>query len=155
QRRYPPDRYVFLLQLMKKFEICFRFPNQDDTYLVPELLSRDQPSLPKTKAAGRLLFEYRYQTLLPEGLIPRFIAATYTLSEQGRRWRTGVELHFEGNIALVVGDAVARRVRISVGGPTAGRRRLLAIIRQEFDRLHLSSKYAPEAVVPLPDQPDA
>jgi internalin A len=37
---YPRDRHVFLLELMCKFELCFRFRESDDDYLVPNLLGR-------------------------------------------------------------------------------------------------------------------
>jgi internalin A len=42
------------------------------------------------------------------------------------RWRTGVILEFEGNKALVKADKEEKRVFISITGPSAGRRRLLA-----------------------------
>jgi len=37
--KYPPERHDFILEIMRKFELCFTFPEEDDHYLVPELLS--------------------------------------------------------------------------------------------------------------------
>jgi internalin A len=140
---------------MRKFELCFQLADDIDHYLVPELLPKDQPGeanefdLPTT-----LNFEYHYPTMLPEGIVPRFIVRTYVLSTGEPRWRFGVILNLEENRAFVVGDPIERRVRIAVSGPIAGRRRLLAVIRSDFERIHASYKFQPSEIVPLPRYPD-
>ncbi len=49
-----------------------------------------------------------------------------------------------------------KRVFINVKGPVAGRRRLLGLIRSDFDRIHRGNKNLnPLEMVPVPDQPDA
>ena len=142
------------MELMRKFELCFRFPDEEDHYLIPDLLDREQPSETKGFTPGDCLnFEYHYP-VLPEGLQPRFIVRTYVLSSGQPRWRGGVILEFEGNHALVIGDALDKRVRIAVSGPAAGRRRLLAVIRNEFEHIHRSYKFEPKEMVPVPGQPD-
>ena len=152
---YPQERHPFLLELMRKFELCFRFPDDDERYLIPQLLPKEQPEEAKAfDAQGCLSFEYHYPTLLPEGLLPRFIVRTYVLSADEPRWRSGVILRFEGHRALVVGDPVERRVRVRVDGPATGRRRLLAVIRNEFDRIHAGYKFKPEPMIPVPGHPD-
>jgi internalin A len=66
-----------------------------------------------------------------------------------------VILRFEGNHALVKGDAQERKVYISVSGPARSQRTLLAIIRADFDRIHSDfAKLQPKAMVPVPDNPD-
>ncbi len=139
---YPPERHGFIVELMRKFELCFRFPEEEDHFLIPELLGKDQPEEAKGfKAEACLNFEYRHNALLPEGLLPRFIVRTHVLSSDRPRWRTGVILHLEGNEALVVADPIERCVRIRVRGPVEGRRRLLAVIRSDFERIHGSSRF--------------
>jgi internalin A len=76
------------------------------------------------------------------------------LSDDQLRWRTGVILTFEGNRALVKADRSDRTVTISVDGPVASRRRLLAVIRSDFERIHRSFKFTPQEWVPVPDHPD-
>jgi internalin A len=152
---YPKEMHGFLLELMRKFELCFPFPDDPSTYLVPELLGKDQP--PAAAAfdpAECLNFEYGY-TVLPEGLIPRFIVRTHALSEGQPRWRSGVILEFDGNRALVKADPHdTRRVTINVTGPKERRRNLLALIRSEFERIHGKlSKLSPEEFVPVPSHP--
>jgi internalin A len=135
---YPAAKHMFLLDLMKKFEICFEFPDDPERrYLLPELLGKeDPPGLEgEFDPAQCLNFEYDYN-ILPEGLLPRFIVRTHRLSEGNARWRTGVILQFEGNRALVKADLHDRKTVISVTGPAAGRRRLLAVIRSDLERIH-------------------
>ena len=152
---YPPERHNFLLELMRKFELCVSFPDADGHYLIPELLDKQQPAAaqdfnPKTC----LNFQYHYP-VLPEGLLPRFIVRSHGLSTGQPRWRTGVILEFEGNRALVKADKQDRRVYILVDGDTLGRRRLLAVIRSDFERIHRSFKFQPQEMVPLPGHPEA
>ncbi|MEB3357736.1 MAG: COR domain-containing protein [Synechococcales bacterium] len=151
---YPPERHGFLLELMRKFELCFRFEEDEHRYLIPDLLDKQQPTeAGEFNLAECLNFRYQYP-ILPEGLLPRFIVRTHVLSDHQLRWRTGVILHFEGNRALVKADRADRCVSISVDGPIASRRRLLAIIRYDFDRIHNSFKFKPEELVPVPSHPD-
>ncbi|HEV2765395.1 MAG TPA: COR domain-containing protein, partial [Pyrinomonadaceae bacterium] len=156
QDRYPRGKHPFLLELMRKFSLCFAFPDEPDRYLVPELLGKEEPE----EAAGFipadcLNFEYHYR-VLPEGLIPRFIARSHTLSRGQARWRTGVVLAHEDCKALVTAEPADRRVIVRVRGGDAGaRRRLLAIVRYDLDRINAELKDRLEAqpMVPLTDFP--
>ncbi|MEM9213630.1 MAG: COR domain-containing protein [Cyanobacteria bacterium P01_F01_bin.150] len=147
---YPPERHGFLLDLMRKFELCFRFQEDDHRYLIPDLLDKQQPAVTAdSNPAECLNFRYEYP-ILPAGLLPRFIVRTHILSAPTLRWRTGVILEFEGNRALVRGDRQQRSVSINIQGPAHSRRRLLAIICSDFDRIHSSFKFTPTKRVPIP-----
>jgi len=153
-RKYPARMRLFLFDLMKKFDLCFSFPDDETHFLIPELLDIQEPeSSAAFKPEECLNFEYHYH-VLPEGLLPRFIVRTHRLSEGLPRWRTGVILKFEDNQALVKSDLQDRKVYISVSGPRSGRRRLLAIIRSDFERIHSDIRNLnPEAMIPLPKYP--
>jgi internalin A len=153
---YPKEMHGFLLDLMKKFELCFDLEGRDGVYLIPELLDKQQPlDANEFDPAECLNFQYHYP-VLPEGLLPRFVVRTHVLSDETPRWRTGVILKLEDNLALVRADAQERRVLINIKGPVAGRRRLLSVARANFDRIHGSIKnLKPVEIVPLPEQPDA
>ena len=153
QKRYPPERHLFLLELMRKFELCIRFPEDDDRYLIPELLDKQEPANLDPASSEGLSFEYHYSTLLPEGLLPRFIVRTSALSAGQPRWRTGVVLTFDANHAVVKADPIARTARIHVTGPVAGRRRLLAVIRSDFEHIHRTYAFRPTEMVPIEDRP--
>jgi internalin A len=155
--RYPSDKHLFLLELMRKFSLCFPFPNEPDRYLVPELLGKEQPEeTTDFPSQDCLNFEYHYG-ILPEGLIPRFIVRSHTLSRDQQRWRSGVILAHEDCKALVTAEPADRRVIVRVKGENAAaRRRLLAIIRYDFERIHAEFKDRLEAQpkVPLTDFPE-
>jgi internalin A len=152
---YPVSMRRFILDLMKKFELCFSFPSDDTHYLIPELLDKQEPEATAAFVLDQCLhFQYHYP-VLPEGLLPRFIVRTHSLSEGLSRWRTGVILAFEGCRALVKADVQDKKVSIAVAGPAAARRRLLAVIRSDFERIHRDIRnLQPQAMVPLPNHPD-
>jgi internalin A len=151
---YPPERHGFLLDLMRKFELCFRFEEDDSRFLIPDLLDKQQPEAATSFDPHQCLnFRYQYP-ILPEGLLPRFIVRTHVLSDDQLRWRTGVILTFEGNRALVKADRSDRTVTISVDGPVASRRRLLAVIRSNFEHIHRNFKFTLQELVPIPEHPD-
>ena len=139
--RYPSHTHSFLLELMCKFSLCFPFRDQADRYLIPELLGKEEPETVATFQTEHCLnFEYHYG-VLPEGLLPRFIVRSHTLSQGQPRWRSGVILTYQDCAALVKSNAIDRRVMIRVmGGDVDGRRNLLAIIRYDFDVIHAQFK---------------
>lgn len=157
-QKYPENMHGFLFDLMKKFELCFSFPDDDTHYLIPDLLDKQEPAeTAEFDPQECLNFQYHYN-VLPEGLLPRFIVRTHVLSEgpKYRRWRTGVILEFERCRALVKADVQDKKVFLSITGPVPNRRRLLAVIRSDFERIHRDiSNLHPREIVPLPDYPDA
>ncbi|MCA1708818.1 MAG: TIR domain-containing protein, partial [Actinobacteria bacterium] len=156
KQKYPIKMHGFLLDLMRKFDLCFAFgDDQAGRYLIPELLDKQQPAKTAEFVPEECLnFQYHYP-VLPEGLIPRFIVRTHAMSTGLPRWRSGVILQFESCQALVKGDVQERKVWISVAGPVRGRRNLLAIIRNDFERIHGDiKKLQPQAMVPVPRHPE-
>ncbi|MGA9998275.1 MAG: COR domain-containing protein, partial [Pyrinomonadaceae bacterium] len=154
---YPAGMRRFIFDLMRKFELCFSFPDNDTHYLIPELLDKQEPDEAMGfKPEECLNFQYHYP-VLTEGLLPRFIVRTHALSEgeKYKRWRTGVILEFEGCRALVKADVQDKKVFINIHGPAQSRRRLLAIIRSDFERIHRYIRnLQPMEMIPLPDYPD-
>ena len=140
---------------MRKFELCFTFPDDHGRYLIPELLDKQQPEeAERFQPEECLNFQYHYP-VLPEGLLPRFIVRTHVLSTEQPRWRTGVILDWEGNRALVKADKEDKRVFINVQGRTPrGRRELLLVIRHDFDHIHRSFTFKPQEMIPVPEAPD-
>jgi internalin A len=151
EERYPSAKHYFILELMRKFSLCFPFPEQTDRYLIPELLGKEEAGEASTFIPTECLnFEYQYG-ILPEGLLPRFIVRSHALSRGQARWRSGVILAHEDSRALVVAEPVNRRVIIRVkGGSPAGRRSLLAIIRYDLDRINAEFKDRLEVNLKVP-----
>ncbi|MCK4819733.1 GTP-binding protein, partial [bacterium] len=82
-RDYPEDKFAHLLELMKKFELCFEIP-KTQTYIVPELLKPGKPEF-EWDYADNLRFEYRYE-FMPAGIITRFIARTNDICKEEIYW---------------------------------------------------------------------
>jgi internalin A len=153
-KSYPVNMHGFVMDLMKKFELCFSFPDSDTHYLIPELLDKQEPEAAAAFDPAKCLnFRYEYE-VLPEGLLPRFIVRTHGLIEDELRWRTGVVLNFEEARALVKADVVDKKVFVHVTGKAEARRRLLGIIRSDFERIHRELKFTPAEMVPLHDHPE-
>ena len=151
--RYPPERHPFLLDLMRRFELCFPYTDEPDRYLVADLLPKQQPKdVAAFPADESLRFEYRYPAL-PEGLLPRFIVRSHVHSTGLPRWRNGAWLRWERNDALVQADSSSRVIRIFVTGPTEGKRRLLAVIRSDFEHIHRSYRFKVRSFVPIEGYP--
>ncbi len=151
---YPSERHPYLFELMRKFELCVRFPEDEGRYLIPQLLDKQQPpEADNFDPTECLNFQYHYPTL-PEGLLPRFIVRTHILSTNQPRWRTGVILKFDGDIALVKGDIQDKKVYISVMGTSGSRRTLLNIIRSHFEHIHSNFTFQAAEMVPIPNHPD-
>jgi internalin A len=151
---YPRAMHVYLLELMRKFELCYEMHDADRNYLVPELLGKEEPDLQEFGEAEALRFNYKYN-ILPEGLLPRFIVRSRALNKNLPRWRTGVVLEWERNRASVKADLQDRTVSVSIVGDRAGRRRLLAVIRADFDAIHRSiTRLEAREEVPVPRQPE-
>jgi internalin A len=153
---YPKAVHPYLLALMQKLQLCHPLSKKGDIFLIPELLTKEEPDLqnefPPEKCLG---FEYRYDTVLPEGLLPRFIVETYFLREPKLVWRTGAILERANCRALVRGDIPGRQVVIRVTGTGKARKDLLGIIREHFERIHSSYEKLPVTeLVPLPQHPE-
>ena len=158
QRRYPEHRHSFLMDMMRKYELCVDFPDDDSKVLVPELLSKNEPDVGWIRPSDRkdkvLNFQYHY-TVLPRGLVPRFIVRTqHLLTEQPTVW-CGRGLESRG----LSGFDPRRRQNGEGLCTSPGRRGEAAsrgaCCRSKFlplDPLHLRRPRA-QAKVPLPKDP--
>lgn len=155
-KAYPDTLHPLLLALMLRFELCHPLDTNGNKYLIPELLGKEEPPLDSQFPPDECLhFAYHYTSVLPEGLLPRFIVDSYVHCERGLTWRSGAILERANCRAMVRGDLQARTVTIRVNGVGNGRRELLGIIRQHFERIHRSyGRLSVSAKVPIPGHPD-
>jgi internalin A len=162
-KRFPPEQHEFILELMRKFELCFDFPDSNgDQFLVPECLGKVEPNVGWDEEHSRssLNLRIRYD-VLPPGLVCRFIVKMYTHlipAQPGRAisrtyWRDGAVLHIHKNRCLVRGSADEGLIYIQVQGPEDTRREALAILRKKFDDIHHTIRELKVVeLVPVPDQ---
>ena len=151
-QEYPRDRQLFVVDMMRKFELCFDLEaGSNPTFLIPDLLSKEEPYTGEEWQEA-LAFQYHYP-VLPSSIISRFIVRTNQLVHQKTYWRSGVVLAYEENRALIKADREEKKISIRVSGPQTSRRTLLAIIRSHFHHIHqtLASIEVAEKV-PLPER---
>jgi small GTP-binding protein len=129
--RYPAKTHIELLQLLIKFELCFKLMDSEE-YIVPELLSPAKPEFIWDNSEN-LQFEYNYD-FMPAGILTRFIVRNQTFISGDIYWRYGVVLENEGSVALVISEPLDRRIKILIRGYS--NKEFLAIIRHEFDYIH-------------------
>ncbi len=155
-KKYPVELHPYLLALMRKFRLCHPLDDKGCKHLIPELLTKEEPKLDNEFPPAECLgFIYRYESILPEGLMSRFIVETYVHCEEKHVWRTGVVLKRANCRALVRADTQGRKVSIWVTGVENGRRELMGVIREHFERIHCSFEKLPVSeLVPVPGYPD-
>ena len=135
--RYPREKHMFIIDMMRKFELCFSYEGQrDQRFLIPDLLPKERPSIKWDESIG-LAFQYHYD-VLPASVISRFIVRMNEYVEIDKAWRSGVVLKDENNQALVRADFVERKVFIWVIGNKSTQRSFLGIVRFHFKNIHNS-----------------
>jgi internalin A len=132
--RYPPDKYSFLIGIMRQFDLCFDLDDQDtQKFLIPGLLPKAEEYCGEWQ--GSLTFQYHYN-VLPPSIISRFIVRMNSKINQRTYWRSGVMLKERDNLALIRGDREDKRITIQVKGTPTTRRTFLSAIRSQFDEIH-------------------
>ncbi|MEM7342825.1 MAG: COR domain-containing protein [Chloroflexota bacterium] len=131
------EKYVLmhdeLLQLMKRFQLCYPLPGYTDTFIAPQLLSDDQPDY-EWDESNNLIIRYQY-IFLPKGIITRLIVVLHHyIKNQDTVWKSGVILENEGAEAEVIEFYNQREIKIRVKGNF--RRDLLLIINHELENIH-------------------
>ncbi|WP_203914298.1 COR domain-containing protein [Rhizocola hellebori] len=142
---YRPDKLAFVLDMMRKFELCYE---SEQTYLIPDLLTKEEPDTGDWADALRFVVEY---DVLPTSVIGRLIVRMQTFISHGTVWRTGAVLAMDDNRALVKADSSDGRLTILVSGPPNGRRGLLTAIRAQLKAIELTIPgIVSEELVPVP-----
>jgi internalin A len=133
---YPRNKHLFIIDMMRKFEMCFDFEGFiNQKFLISVKLPLEPPELESWRDV--LPFQYRYD-ILPESIITRFMVRMQSYIDGDTYWRHGVRLKSEDgeNQALVRADLEDRKITIAVAGKPAGRRNLLGLIRADFYKIH-------------------
>ena len=152
KNRYPFAKQRFIIEMMEKFELCFKQEGKD-TWLIPELLAPAEPDY-TGDYVDSLLFEYHYD-LLPSSVLPRFIVRTNNF-RQTYYWRDGVVIEDDNNRARIRADIDSGKILIEVNGSSNTRRDLLSKIRGQFDHInHTLQGMNAQEMIPVPEYPDA
>ncbi|MFN6569474.1 COR domain-containing protein [Dendronalium sp. ChiSLP03b] len=124
-----------LLQLMKKFKLCYEIPSRLGTYIAPQLLSANQPNYTWDKS-NNLILRYKYD-FMPKGILTRFIVEMHSYIEQQTLvWKTGVVLSKDQTRAEAIENYNLREIKIRVAGKR--KKELLAVISHKLEEIHNS-----------------
>lgn len=145
---YPRDKYMYIIDLMKKFELCFEIDNK--MVLVPDLLDIQEPRFYfNFNDSIKFLIEYDF---LPKSVMPRFIVKMHKDIKNQLNWRTGVVLEDKvfNSTAVIKADESDQRIYIYVNGKQ--KRDYFSTIRKTFREINDSfEKLEVKELVPLPD----
>ena len=141
--KYPPTKQLYIIDLMKEFELCFDI-EPDQRFLIPDLLPRAGKELFTEDWEDSFNFQYHYD-VLPTSIISRFIVRMHRMSKD--LWREGVLL-INDDIKAVVktnkdkqpekeADKIIISVK-SVKGKEQACRTLLKDIRKNLESIHES-----------------
>jgi small GTP-binding protein len=149
---YPAHTHSYLLELMKKFELCY--PVETEAVLIPQLLPVPEPEF-TFDYSGALGFVLHYHSFLPPSVMPRFLVKRHGQIKPDLCWRTGAVLRDKesGSEAVIKADTEARRIYLWVNGPR--RKEYLSFlwfslreINSSFEKLAVSER------IPMPDDKD-
>jgi internalin A len=147
---YPSDKRLFIVDMMKKFELCYEIES-DKEFLIPDLLPKDEPFTGNWD--GALVLQYHYN-VLPSSIISRFIVRMNAFIYK-TIWRSGVVLKSNGNVALVKADAEDRKIYIFVSGDATTKSDFLSSIRIELKAIHKTiTKIETREKLPVPGYPE-
>jgi GTPase SAR1 family protein len=148
---YPSGKYRYIIDLMKKFELCYEIDKE--TVLLPDLLEVQEPEFNfDYDEALKFVIDYDF---LPRSVMPRFIVKMHKDIVSDLRWRTGVVLEDKAfhSTAVIKADERDEKIYIYVDGEQK-RDYFSAIlftfrgINRSFEKLKAIEK------VPLPDEPE-
>jgi small GTP-binding protein len=131
---YKPDEHRFILDLMRKFELCVDI-ELGKRFLIPDLLLNVEE--PYTgEWVDTLGFQYHYKTYL-KNIFTKFVVRMYRYIYKETWWKNGVVLEHEESKALIRFIAWEKKVLINISGDSIKKRQnLLAIVRKEFTEIH-------------------
>jgi len=124
-----------LLKLMMSYDLCFKLENSYD-YIVPELLNPNRPrNIDSIQEKNSLRFTIKYD-FMPAGILSKFIVKIHELIVDNQFWKYGVVLKYDKTKARVTEDNISKRVDVIINGEN--KIELLALIRKEFENIHLT-----------------
>ncbi|MEM9276899.1 MAG: COR domain-containing protein [Cyanobacteria bacterium P01_F01_bin.143] len=127
-----------LLELMKKFQLCYEIPERKNTFITPQLLTENQPEY-IWDPSNNLILRYAYPAFMPKGIVTRFIIAMHEYIDQQKYvWRSGVILNKDNTKAEIIEKYSLREIRIRVVG--ANKRDFMTIIAHEIEKINNSYK---------------
>ncbi len=145
---YPLDKHDYIINLMKKFEICY--PCGSNDVLLPSLLDVETPKFEFNKRDSiNFIVEYDF---LPKSTFLRFMVQMNNNIET--QWRTGFILNDKrsGSKALITVDSEQKKIYFTVNGKN--RKDYFAFLLFTLRQINKSfEKLKSYELIPMPDNP--
>jgi small GTP-binding protein len=127
-RLYPKARHDYIIEIMKRFELCFSV--DQDEILVPDLLNVEAPD-DAFERSNALRYQISYD-FFPTSILPRLMVNLGRDIVQDKAWRTGCILSDTtlGVSALIEADRADKSIEVFVSG--AERREYFTIVRRSL-----------------------
>lgn len=103
------ENHVYLLELMRRFELCYPLPNSDE-FIVPEMLSPQKPEF-QWHFEKSVQYQFRYQ-FMPRAILTRLIVRMSAFILDNTVWRNGVVLENEMAKALIISDKKSNSIKL-------------------------------------------
>ncbi|MCP4150473.1 MAG: hypothetical protein GY757_22185, partial [bacterium] len=149
-KKYPPHKYNYIIELMKKFHLCYSV--KGGTVLIPDLLDVAEPEF--AFDYDNALSYFLIYDFLPKSVMARFIVTRNKEIKNNLRWRTGVVLENKAfkSTAVVKVDERDKKILIDVAGEQ--KRDMFTVLRHTFHEINAGfEKLAVKEMVPLtPDK---
>jgi hypothetical protein len=126
-----------LLDLMKKFELCYELP-QKDHFIAPQLLENKQPENYVFDEINALRVYYKYDKFMPKGILHRLMVVLHQKIANNRQsvWLTGALFEKDHAKAQIIEKYADREIEIRVIENLNEKRDLMSIILEELDRIN-------------------
>ncbi|MHA7101046.1 COR domain-containing protein [Roseivirga pacifica] len=132
---YSSIQISYIIELMKRFEICFELRKGE--YVVPELLSPSELEVDWDQESS-ISMVYKYD-FMPAGIIPRLTVRLKNDIYERKYWKNGVYLSHNDSFGRVIGNQFDRTIKIEVKGESKAL--LLGIIKRELDHINSTLNY--------------
>lgn len=135
KKKFPKARHAYLLELMKKFNLCYGAKDQRDIYLIPDLFEDIEPDF-EWDSDKSMHFRYNYDDFPPDAFMTRFIVEMHQDIQADKRWRSGVYISNGSCSAKVYQTYRKNYIHIEVMVNKDESRGYLYALRDTFRRLH-------------------
>ena len=133
--KFPKSRHTYLLDLMKRFNLCYEAKDEVGIYFIPDLFEDIEPKF-DWKDDNLMHFRYDYDDFSPDAFMTRFIVEMNHDIVDKKRWRSGVYISNGSCQAKIYQSYRKNYINIEISGNNQDRRSYLYSIREIFRKLH-------------------
>lgn len=130
-KEYTKENHVFLLELMRRFELCYSLPNSDE-FIIPEMLPPNKPEY-EWNFEKSFLYQFRYQ-FMPRTILTRLMVRMSAFILNNTVWRNGVVLENEKAKALIISDKKSNSIKLYLFNDNFAS--FYGNIRREISQIH-------------------